>query len=269
MVLESPIVHHIPVCPFSQRLEILLELKGRRDAVEFRVVDITRPRPPELLQRTGGRTALPVLETPEGGLLRESLVILRYLDERFPEAPVSQRDPYRRAVEGMLTLLEAEFCARGYGWVMNQDPERRDACREALLAVYGQLNAFLLEHAPAGPWLFNAFGWAETVFTPLFQRFWFLEYYEDFQLPEEPRYERVRIWREACLAHPAVGQVTPEEIVRLYYDYALGVGNGALPAGRRVSSFAPLPPWSCRPWPPADKYGHRASDAELGLIAPA
>ncbi len=269
MVLEAPIVHHIPVCPFSQRLEILLELKGRREAVDFRVVGITRPRPPELLRRTRGRTALPVLETPEGGLLRGSLVILRYLDEQFPEAPVAQRDPYRRAVEGMLTLLEGEFCARGCGWVMNQDAGRRDACRQAFLALCGQLDEFLLEQAPTGPWLFEDFGWAETVFTPLFQRFWFLEYYEAFQLPHEPRHDRVRAWREACLAHPAVGQVVPEQIVRLYSDYALGVGNGALPPGRSVSSFAPLPAWSSRPWPPADKYGHRASDAELGLIAPA
>ena len=267
--MEPAIVHHIPVCPFSQRLEILLELKGQREAVDFRMVDITRPRPPELLRRTRGRTDLPVLETPEGGLLRESLVILRYLDERFPEPPVAQRDPYRRAVEGMLTLLEGEFCARGYGWVMNQDPDRLADFREALLSVYRQLNEFLLDHAPAGPWLFEDFGWAETVFTPLFQRFWFLEYYEEFQLPLEPRYGRVRAWREACLAHPATGQVEPEEIVRLYYDYALGVGNGALPPGRSVSSFAPHPPWSSRPWPPADKYGHKASDAELGLIAQA
>ena len=43
------IVLHIPVCPFSQRLEILLELKGRRQEVEFRTVDITRPRDPALL----------------------------------------------------------------------------------------------------------------------------------------------------------------------------------------------------------------------------
>ena len=30
-----PIVHHIPVCPFSQRLEILLALKDRRDAISL------------------------------------------------------------------------------------------------------------------------------------------------------------------------------------------------------------------------------------------
>jgi glutathione S-transferase len=48
------VVHHIPVCPFSQRLEILVTLKGRRDAVRFEDVDITQPRPETLLRKTGG-----------------------------------------------------------------------------------------------------------------------------------------------------------------------------------------------------------------------
>src|SRR5512143_34589 len=61
MTAERPVVHHIPVCPFSQRLEILLALKGCPDAVRFEVVDITRPRDPALLALTRGRTALPVL----------------------------------------------------------------------------------------------------------------------------------------------------------------------------------------------------------------
>ena len=78
---KKPIVYHIPVCPFSQRLEILLALRGTPEAVEFRVVDITRPRDPELLRKTRGTTALPVLETSDGRILKESLVILRYLDE--------------------------------------------------------------------------------------------------------------------------------------------------------------------------------------------
>ncbi len=93
---------------------------------------------------------------------------------------------------------------------------------------YAGLDDFLVEHAPHGPFLFEAFGWAEAVFTPLFARFWFLEYYEDFRLPDEPRYERVRRWVDACLAYPAAQQVTKEEIVKLYYDYAKGAGNGAL-----------------------------------------
>lgn len=102
-------VHHIPVCPFSQRLEILLTLKGRRGDVDFTVVDVTRPRPAALLALTGGSTALPVLETADGRVLKESLVILPYLEDLFPEPAVAQRDPYRRAVESMLTRLEGDF----------------------------------------------------------------------------------------------------------------------------------------------------------------
>jgi glutathione S-transferase len=182
---------------------------------------------------------------------------------------VAQRDPYRRAVEQMLVCLESGFTAAGYTWVMNQEPAKRDALREAMLAQYAQLNDFLLAHAPAGPFLFEDFGWAETVFTPFFQRFWFLEYYEDFSLPDEPRFARVRQWIDACLAHPAAQQITKEEIVKLYYDYAKGAGNGALLSGRQRSSFALEPHWKARPWPPKDKYGRSASDEALGLLGAA
>ena len=57
-----------------------------------------------------------------------------------------------------------------------------------------------------------------------------------------------------------------EEIVKLYYDYAVGSGNGALPEGRSRSSFVFIPDWRDRPMPPKDKYDRIASDAELGLI---
>jgi glutathione S-transferase len=79
------------------------------------------------------------------------------------------------------------------------------------------------------------------------------------------RDDRVRRWRDACLAHPAAQQVAKERIVKLYYDYAGGAGNGALLPGRAYSSFVFEPDWMDRPWPPKDKYGHAASDAELGL----
>ena len=124
--MASSAVYHIPVCPFSQRLEILLTLKGRRSEVDFHVVDITQPRPAWLLAKTRGTTALPVLETAAGQILKESLVLLQYFEDIYPGRPVAERDPYRRAVEGMLTRMESEFTAQGYAFVMNQSVERRD-----------------------------------------------------------------------------------------------------------------------------------------------
>lgn len=123
---DRPLVCHIPVCPFSQRLEILLALKGMTGAVGFHVVDITRPRPDWLLERTGGSTAMPILLTPGGGVLKESLIILRYLEELFPDPTVARRDPFERAVERMLIAHEGAFTTCGYRFVMNRDPSARD-----------------------------------------------------------------------------------------------------------------------------------------------
>ncbi|HZA44782.1 MAG TPA: glutathione S-transferase family protein [Rubrobacter sp.] len=263
---RAPTVYHIPVCPFSQRLEILLVLKGCGDLVDFHVVDITRPRPNWLLEKTQGTTALPVLETEDGAIIKESMVILRYLEDRFPEPAVAQRDPYRRAVEGMMAAMEGDFCAWGYQYVLNQDPAKREDFRRGMLERYTRLDEFLTRHNPEGTFLFERFGMAETVFTPFFMRFWFLEYYEGFDLPREEGYYRVRRWREACLAHPVAQQVTREQIVKVYYDYAKGAGNGVLLPGRERSSFVFDPDWTSRPWPPSDKYGHDATDRELGLV---
>lgn len=261
-----PIIYHIPVCPFSQRIEILLELKGLRDAVEFHVVDITRPRPDWLVEKTNGSVPLPVLETEDGRFLRESLVILRYVEERFAGKPVAREDAFERGVERLMIAREGPFVTTGYTMVMNRDRSRTDAFRAQMLDHYRWLNDFLEQRNPGGLWLFDRFGLAETVFTPLMMRFWFLDYYEDFALPEGAEYDRVRRWRDACLAHPAAQQVTPERIVKLYYDYAVGAGNGALPEGRQVSSFTFDPDWPARPLPPKDKYDRIASDAELGLV---
>jgi glutathione S-transferase len=257
-----PTVHHIPVCPFCQRLEILLGLKGLEGAVGFSVVDITRPRDPALLAKARGSTVLPILELPDGSILKESLVILRYLDESLPGPTIARGDAHERAVENMLIAKEGAFAAAGYRFVMNQDPAARPRLHEAMDAQYAELDDYLRWQSPEGPFLFDTFSLAEAVFTPLFMRFWFLGYYEGYAIPEH--LTRVRAWHDACLAHPAAGQVCEEQIVKLYYDYSRGKGNGALPEGRTVSSFAFEPHWRDRPWPPRDKR-QPATDAELGL----
>lgn len=262
-----PTVHHIPICPFCQRLEILLALKGASDRVSFEVVDITVPRSPRLLELTGGTTALPVMELEDGRALKESLVLLEYLEDRFPEPPVRRSDPYERAVEALLVTLEGRMVRAGYGLVMNQDEAARDGLVTAYLAVLAEIDAFLLRRATGdGPWLFDRFGWAETVFTPFFQRFAFVRYYEGVEPPDTPQYARLRAWWSACVAHPAAQQTSDEEVIKLYYDYAKGAGNGELLPGRQRSSFVLAPSWRERPMPPRDKYRSLASDQELGLI---
>ena len=178
-----PTMYHIPVCPFSQRLEILLALKGLEDGVGFHVVDITRPRPDWLLEKTRGTTALPALETEDGRILKESMVLLRYLEDLFPEPAVAQQDPYRRAVEGMMSAMEGAFVAHGYRYVMNPDVNNRDEFRRGMLAQYARLNDFLEEHSPEGTYLSRPSGGRDGVHAHV-HALLVLEYYEGFELPE-------------------------------------------------------------------------------------
>lgn len=261
--MSMPTLYHIPVCPFSQRLAILLALKNRIGAVRFSVVDITKTRDPALLAKTRGTTALPVLELADGRILKESLVILRYFDEVLGEPYIAQTGPYARAVENMLIAMEGDFVSAGDRFVMNQDRARRAQLETAMTAQYARLDDFLAWQSPDADFLFDRFGLAECVFTPMFARFWFLDYYEQYDIPDS--LPRVKRWRDACLRHPAAQQASKEEIVKSYYDYALGAGNGALLPGRAASSFAFEPHWKDRPWPPRDKWNGTASDNALGL----
>jgi glutathione S-transferase len=260
------IMHHIPVCPFSQRVEILLKLKGLEGEVGFNVVDITKPRPAYVAELLRGTTAMPVLEIEGKAAIKESMVILRMIEALFPDPPVARRDPHEHALESILVEKQGPFTDAGYAMVLNQELGRKPRYLDRMLGHYRAMNAILLAYAPGDVFFFDGFGWAETVFTPIFQRFWFLEYYEGFELPQEPEFDRVRRWREACITHPAAARITREEIVKVYYDYAKGAGNGGLLEGREVSSFVFEPAWRGRPWPPADKYGYSATDRELGLV---
>ena len=146
---------------------------------------------------------------------------------------------------------------------MNQDAARRPLLAQQMTDHYRKLDDFLSWHAPSGDFLFERFGLAECVYTPIFARFWFHDYYEGWDIPAE--FARARRWRDACLAHPAAQQVSREEIVKLYYDYAWGAGNGALLPGRKLVELHLHPRLADAPWPPAGKT-EAASDSALGLL---
>lgn len=256
------ILYHFPGCPYSERVEIILNLKGLSGAIDDVELDLSKPRPDWLLEKTGGSTSLPVLDCGTQ-VLRESAVVLRYVDSQFPEHQVRHPDPLQHAIESMLGLMDSKYARAGYALLRNRDPDKREACRQAIDAEYEQLDGFLCRYGGAGPFLFENFGWAEVILTPLMKRLECLAYYEDYCIPEA--LERVTAWHAACLSHPAAQSRKLEEILKLYYDYSRGVGGGALVDGRRKSSFALDPPWSDRPMPPRDKWGEGATDTELGL----
>ena len=100
--------------------------------------------PPNCLQRRA-----------DGRVLWESLVILRYLDETLPGPMLRHHDPAEHALESMLIGREGPFTTAGYQFVMNHERARRDEHEAKLLAIYRDLDAFLLGHNPDGTFLYE------------------------------------------------------------------------------------------------------------------
>jgi glutathione S-transferase len=258
----SMTLYHFPGCPYSERIEILLALKGLTGTVEDVELDLSKPRPDWLLLKTNGSTSLPVLDCG-AHILKESAVLLRFFDSVFPARRIAREDPLAHAIEAMLGALDSAYTKAGYAVLLNQDRTKREELCAAFDAQYEALDSFLRRYGGDGPFLFDEFGWAEVIFTPMMKRLETLSYYEGYKIPGY--LARVRSWHAACLRHPAAQTRSVEEVIKLYYDYSRGVGGGKIVPGRRISSFTRDVPWQSRPMPPRDKWQGPASDEALGL----
>jgi glutathione S-transferase len=242
-------IYSIAVCPFAQRTRMVLTLKG----APFRLteIDITKPRPDWFLA-LNPLGQVPVIRH-RGRVLNESSVINEYLEDVFPTPRVFPADAYRRAQSRILIdQLNQSFVPLMYTLLLNQDPARHGELVTKALGTWRWLDAFLMRHDPEGAFLWDGFGMADLSAAPFFQRYCLNTHFRRFELPETAEYQRVRRWRDALLAHPLVVEtgMPDEDFIKLYADYALGYGNGAVPAGRTHSSFDMSLPLASRPMPP-------------------
>ena len=243
------------VCPFAQRARMMLALKGID--YELAEIDISKPRP-AWFKELNPLGKVPVLRH-DGRLLNESSVICEYLEDAFPEAPSRvPRDPYTRALARILIdHCNQKFVPAMYRLLMNQDRALDQQRTEEALSAWHFVDEFLVRHDPGGTFLDDGDGFslAEINYAPFFQRYCLNEHYRAFRLPEDGRYERVRRYRDACLAEPIVQRtgMRDEDFIKLYFDYSLGFGDGAIPPGRERSSFDLDMPLADRPLPPATR----------------
>ncbi|KNC76500.1 hypothetical protein SARC_11000 [Sphaeroforma arctica JP610] len=257
----------------SQQVTTLLRFKKLEH--EKVSIDITKPRPDWYYAMMPSGLA-PCLSTKEGSTLYDPVVILEFLEERYPGPKYPSAwpsDPLRKANARRLIRIADEFYAALNAIVLNQIESDRESLLQAYLSIWRRIDDFLIRHNPKGTFLFDdvgsgGFGLPEIVFTPMFETNWLVEYYEDFQVPDTLEYARVMKWRDACLNHNMSSVVCKEEISKLWYDAAKGVpmGEPNPDTTRQYSSYAMEPHWTSRPMPNKDKYNYSCTDDELGLI---
>jgi glutathione S-transferase len=91
------LLYHDPRAPNPRRVRIFLAEKGvAYDTIEVSIAAAAHQTAE--FKRKNPLALLPVLEFPDGRLLRESMAICRYLEEQFPEPNLFGADAWERAV---------------------------------------------------------------------------------------------------------------------------------------------------------------------------
>ena len=88
------IVYDAARCPYCARARIVLAEKG----LGYETIEIDLSDRPAWLYGKNPSGKVPVLEEDGGFVLPESLVIMEYIEERFPESSLWPADPAERAL---------------------------------------------------------------------------------------------------------------------------------------------------------------------------
>ena len=199
---------------------------------------------------------VPVLRTPEGHVLGETLAMAEHLAEYFPEANLWPADPAARiAARWLVSEMHAGFSALRSACPMQLLCQYEGfAPSEAVLADLARLDQ-LFAHAETqrsadGPWIMGDWSLADCFYAPVAARI------AGFGLPVSPR---LAAYADAMHAHPAVRRWRALALTeRFAHDpYPVDLPRGAWPGptplpARAVSDGTPINatcPYSGKPVP--------------------
>ena len=187
-------------CVSSWSLRPWIAMKHHAIPFEEEVVRLRTPETPANLAKVSPSGQVPVLYH-DGSVIWETLAILEYLTELFPEKQLWPQDRDVRAfARSVATEMHAGFRELRYGWPMNlrRPPAHKPLDAEGE-AQRGRIEAVWREcrekFGEGGPFLFGRFTAVDAMYAPVVTRF---ERYGGDLAPV------TRAYVEAMLATPAM-----------------------------------------------------------------
>ncbi|MEF3192648.1 MAG: glutathione S-transferase family protein [Halothiobacillaceae bacterium] len=204
------------ICPFVQRVNILIQHKGIPCAVTY----LNPKEPPEWLAVLSPRGKVPLLKVGDAALF-ESQVINEFLDETYPPS-LLPTDPLARARErGFVTIADDLFGGL-WQWVTAKDA---DKAREAINSLRHLLNVMEVSLHAEGPYFAGeTFGLVDCAFAPFFMRLDLLEA-NGAEALVGADLPRVAAYRKVLAEVPAVKASVVPEFAQLYLGFVKGQGG--------------------------------------------
>ncbi|MGE4324088.1 MAG: glutathione S-transferase family protein [Sphingobium sp.] len=132
--MSSPdlLLHHYPVSPFSEKVRVVMGLKGL--AWRACVQPVIMPKP-DLITLTGGYRRIPILQIG-ADLYFDSHLIIEELERRFPERPAFLAGP--ATARATAAWIEGAFFFAAVGALFSGDWDFDDAFVQDRSALIGQ-----------------------------------------------------------------------------------------------------------------------------------
>ncbi|CAG9793942.1 unnamed protein product [Diatraea saccharalis] len=206
-------IYNMRFCPWAQRAILALNAKQ----LDYEVVNINLQNKPEWLNSKSIFGKVPALEIQDGVTICESLIVVEYLDEAYPQRPLLPKDPAKKASDKIIVEAFGPVTSIFYKAIM--DPEAitddvRAAFHRALNFVQEQLSLrgtkFLGGSEP---------GYVDYMIWPWFERITLIDAVQAHVAIDQQKYKLLTEYIAEMFKDPAVSQyLIPKEVISTFMD---------------------------------------------------
>ena len=220
-------------CPFAQRTRMVLAEKN----VDFTLTEIDLNAKQDWFLKISPYGKVPVVRHGNT-VIFESAVINEYLEEEFPETPLMPEKPSDRATARIwIDFANVRFVPQIYKMLLAQDSERQSEHAHKLTKALIMMEYEGLATRSSGPfWLGEELSLVDFTFYPHLQRFCALDYYRNFQIPEECTL--LKNWLTFMDTNQSVQmmRVSEDVLIRNWEKYAFNTSTGTTAEDMREAS---------------------------------